>query len=115
LPELVAGWEEWVAQLQWVAAYRSQERFLNPWSTGRTAADANNLNRRLNRALVAAGLPRFAFSPHQLRHSFATNMLRCDVPIEVIADQMAHANIETTRNYLSTQGMLRRWKRKGHG
>lgn len=36
------------------------------------------------------------FTPHQLRHTFATNCYHADVPVEVCRDWMGHSNIQTT-------------------
>jgi integrase/recombinase XerD len=37
--------------------------------------------------------------PHALRHTFATNMLARGAELEFIADEMGHANLNTTRIY----------------
>ena len=55
----------------------------------RVISDAGNL----------AGL-RKHISPHTLRHTFATNMLREGARAEDIQPMMGHANIATTRMYL---------------
>jgi integrase/recombinase XerD len=68
------------------------------------------LNKRLQRLLVGAGLPERAFSPHALRHTCASNMLRVGVPIEVVADYLGHSSIETTRRYALTGGRLAEWR-----
>lgn len=34
------------------------------------------------------------------RHTFATKLLRCGVPVEYISDAMGHSRISTTQNYL---------------
>src|ERR1041384_7380708 len=44
----------------------------------------------------AAGVP---FSPHVLRHSFVTHLLRSGVPIHIVRDLAGHANFETTLGY----------------
>lgn len=59
----------------------------------------NSINRRLTALSVSCGVH---VTPHQMRHSFGTNLLRAGVPAIVVADQMAHANLETTRGYLDT-------------
>jgi site-specific recombinase XerD len=44
----------------------------------------------------ASGVP---FSPHVLRHSFVTQLIRTGVPLAIVRDLAGHANIETTLGY----------------
>lgn len=44
--------------------------------------------------------PNKKISPHTLRHTFATNMLRKGARIEDVQPMMGHANISTTRLYM---------------
>lgn len=39
------------------------------------------------------------FSPHDLRKSFATNLISADVDLFTVQKLMGHANVETTRRY----------------
>ena len=39
--------------------------------------------------------------PHKLRHTFATNLLRCNAPLPHIQQLLWHANISTTQIYLT--------------
>ena len=64
------------------------------------------LNTRLRVVLSRAGLSKTLFTPHALRHTCATNLLRCGLPIEVVADILGHAEIDTTRQYVKTSGRL---------
>lgn len=50
-------------------------------------------------ALQRAGLTGRKFSPHKLRHSFATRLVRNNVPIERIQKLLGHASIATTQIY----------------
>lgn len=45
-----------------------------------------------------AGLKRL--SPHDLRHSFASNLLSSGTNIKVVQELLGHENLETTANYL---------------
>ena len=74
------------------------------------APDPAVLNKRLRKLLVAAELPAGLFSPHALRHTFVTNLLRCGVPIEVVSDLAGHGNIDTTRRYVKSAGRLKEWR-----
>jgi len=39
------------------------------------------------------------FSPHSLRHTFATNLIRQGVPLEQVATLLGHTSMNTTRRY----------------
>lgn len=68
----------------------------------------NNQKRQLSRQYVARIVTEYAkasgiekhVSPHTLRHSFATNMLRKGARVEVVQKLMGHANIQTTLIYM---------------
>jgi len=38
--------------------------------------------------------------PHVLRHSCATMLLRCGMPLEYVREVLGHANLRTTELYL---------------
>lgn len=48
-----------------------------------------------------------AIHPHQLRHSYATQLLNNGAPIEVIQSLLGHEKSETTRIYAQLSGKLR--------
>lgn len=60
------------------------------------------VNKHLKRTLKRCGLPESAFTPHALRHSFVTNLLRARVPLEVVSRMAGHADIQTTMRYVKT-------------
>lgn len=86
--------------LRWQARTRG-ERLLVPWADNWTPA--NSLNRHLDAWLEAAEMPG-AFTPHQLRHSFATNLLRTDVPLALASDLCNHSDPSITMRYIKTSG-----------
>jgi len=47
---------------------------------------------------------RIPFTPHQLRHSFVTNLLRCEVPIDIVSRLANHQNVTVTMRYRKTSG-----------
>jgi site-specific recombinase XerD len=52
------------------------------------------------RLMVYRDLAGVSFTAHQLRHTFATNLVEEDVPIPTIQKLMGHAWIATTQGYL---------------
>lgn len=50
------------------------------------------------------------FTPHQLRHTFATNCYFAEIPVEVCRDWMGHADVQTTLNIYTH--LDRRYKRQ---
>jgi site-specific recombinase XerD len=61
----------------------------------------DQFNEHLDAQLKAAGLPAALFTPHQLRHSFGTNMVRMGVRIETVSEMMGHAKLDMTMRYVS--------------
>lgn len=60
------------------------------------------LNKRLRGILRRCGLPEDTFSPHALRHSFVTNLLRAGAPLHVVSRLASHADVATTMRYVKT-------------
>lgn len=110
LPAVCVGSDKWCELLALQVELRSDMQYLCGSSVGHPTHDVDWFNHRMRALLKAADLPEGAITPHQLRHSCATNLLRCRVPIEIVADQMNHSNIQTTRRYLKTSGQLALWR-----
>jgi site-specific recombinase XerD len=58
----------------------------------------------LNKVFYRNDIIQAGFTPHKLRHSCATNLLKAGVPLEVTADMLGHTSLETTRGYADTLG-----------
>jgi integrase/recombinase XerD len=70
--------------------------FGDPRGAPMTRASVGSWVRRL-RARTGIG----HFTPHALRHTYATRLLRAGVPIEVVAELLGHAGVQTTAEIYS--------------
>jgi integrase/recombinase XerD len=66
-------------------------------------AQMRNIIKRIS---LRAGIQK-EIHPHQLRHSYATNLLNNGAPLEVIQSLLGHEKSETTRIYAQLSGRLR--------
>jgi integrase/recombinase XerD len=84
------------------ATFRTKDGLVYPSVTNRTAfgtpLDANRISRTFKKFVRMAGLPPGA-TIHGLRHSFGTDLLRKNVPINQVAEIMGHKSIEVTKIY----------------
>ena len=60
-----------------------------------TRLGASNVRHAMERVLKKAGLPRY-FSPHSLRHTYASLMLQQGESIKYVKKQMGHSSIQVT-------------------
>jgi integrase/recombinase XerD len=90
-----------------VAAYQTDARPLLVRNKNEKALFVNRRGERLTRQgfwLILKGYAKAAnlrddVTPHTLRHSFATHMLRGGMPLRHVQEMLGHANISTTQVY----------------
>jgi len=121
LPALLPDPDRFLNALRQQAEGR--EGLLLSWGEGRTSThrtraryglaeadiDPGQVNERLRRWQRSAGVT--AFSPHKLRHSFVTNLLRAGVPLHIVSRMANHTNVTTTMRYVKAGGQeLAAWR-----
>jgi site-specific recombinase XerD len=72
----------------------SDSPFLFPGKTKTGYAEIYNIEKTLRRACIRAGVK--PFTPHQLRHYFATEMLKGGAKLEVVGRILGHSSIGIT-------------------
>ena len=80
----------------WLAAGAPMPLWVFPSVSG-TALDGANVRKTLNRILVRADL--HERGPHQLRHTYASLLLKAGAPITYVSQQLGHKDPYTTLKY----------------
>jgi site-specific recombinase XerD len=94
--------------LQVWRAHRTPGRYLFP-SRKRTREHLSRfqINVLMAQYLAAAGVVR-QYSPHCLRHTFATQLLNAGVPLEILKELMGHHSIQITLRYTQLYNTTKR-------
>ncbi len=79
---------------RYMRRHRSDSGYLFPGRTRTGHMEIHNFEKTLRRACKRAGVR--PFTPHQLRHFYATHMLRGGAKLEVVARILGHAGVGVT-------------------
>jgi integrase/recombinase XerD len=77
---------------------RTESDYLYPNSSGE-AISSNTVEQYFRRLAINCGLDGIKFSPHVLRHTFATHSVANGANIEVLRNILGHESIQTTARY----------------
>jgi site-specific recombinase XerD len=95
----------------WIESVQEMKRFGAERLTGWASAEPGEVNKRIGRWGERNGLP--SFTPHQLRHSAATNLVRTGVPLHLVKSLMNHSSLNQTTLYVAAGGaQLREFRNK---
>jgi integrase len=82
------------ALVRYMRRRKSDSTYLFPGKTSTGHMDIHNLDKTLKHACRRVGVT--PFTPHQLRHLYATEMLRGGAKLEVVARILGHASVGVT-------------------
>lgn len=80
-------------------AWSAESDYIFTTGTGRPLS-AGNVRRSLRRLGKLAHIPA-PFTPHDLRHTYATMMLEMDVHLTIVQKQLGHSSIQVTSDIYS--------------
>ncbi|HEX76769.1 MAG TPA: tyrosine-type recombinase/integrase, partial [Dehalococcoidia bacterium] len=98
----------------YIDKYPSDSPFVFPGKTRTGYAEIHNIEKTLRGACKRAGVE--PFTPHQLRHFFATEMLRGGAKLEVVGRILGHSSIGITADiyrHVSTEEIHEALRRFG--
>jgi len=84
---------------QWLRQRKSDSAYLFPGNAGRPSLSYVAAWSVMRRTLKRAGLMDKGYSLHNLRHTFATDMLNAGMRLEVLQQILGHQEIEMTMRY----------------
>lgn len=116
LPEVAQHVPKWLGLVERYATTREPNLPINPRASqgfneaGELMFDINHswVNDDLRKILARAGVDRSAFSSHDLRRSFASNMTGL-IPDILIQRSLGHSSPVTTQRYQRTDGAVQRF------
>jgi site-specific recombinase XerD len=93
-PDVAAALQQW-QRLQAAAHYVFPSRMARQ---GGLPLGVRQIRNRMTRYLKLAGILK-AYSPHSLRHTFATQLLNAGASLEVVKELMGHRSLQMTLRY----------------
>ena len=95
-PELAASLNVWLTTRRaWPGADNSQAVFLNRHGTRLSARSADEIIA----GIAAASALSDIVTPHVLRHTFGTDLIRAGTDLVTVAELLGHASLDSTRIY----------------
>ena len=92
-PELAAALDAWLAaRRRWPGAEATTAVFLNRAGTRLSVRAADEI-------IAGVAGVEDAVTPHILRHSFATDLIRAGADLVTVAELLGHASLDSTRIY----------------
>lgn len=100
MPTLLGGW---TAEDAWGFLEGLAAKPLGSDGTLLGLRNPDHVNKLVRAHLERLGTPG-AWTPHALRHSFVTNLLRCGMPIEMVSELANHSSLDVTMRYAKIGG-----------
>jgi integrase/recombinase XerD len=102
-----------VAALDWVKEYvvKVRGRFTKRTKKATQALWVNHMGGKLSNQLIGRMVREYGeeagleVSPHILRHTFATQLVKNGAPIEVVAKMLGHSDLKTVHKYTRVAGV----------
>jgi integrase/recombinase XerD len=94
-PDVATALRQWQALLSAVAGYVFPSRMTRKHGL---PLGARQIRNRMTRYLKLAGVTK-RYSPHSLRHTFATQLLNAGASLEVVKELMGHRSLQMTLRY----------------
>ena len=109
LPHLYQGWELFAEAME--KASRAPGKIISfPNCADHRRED--EVNKLLTRITKRRQLPHV--TPHMLRHTTATNLLRAGVPVHLVSNLLNHSSLDVTMRYVAAGvDQLREWRTQG--
>ncbi|MBT8361411.1 MAG: tyrosine-type recombinase/integrase [Desulfobacterales bacterium] len=97
---------EWALQ-DWLKERNKESDYLFPGKVGRPNLSYTSAYTAMRKVLERAGLSGKGYSLHNLRHTFATDMLNAGMRLEVLQQLLGHQEIEMTMRYAKMTDLTR--------